>query len=493
MATKTPPPPSGAAADASDPASGAGGEGRFGCAFSRRRNRYHHGDLAQALVTAVRTLVERAVDAKPPSAEREQLGGRYGGWYASLLTSRKLGDHARASGLLTPELQASYEAQPRSLPDHVEGLPPFTRPELKLTTRQTVCASLGRGVYELPQVLPRALCASVADEVKQRVKEGKWKSLFTKLPTRDVPVDDLTAREDMYRAIDASCHLVTLCTGQEVTYNRRQACVTVYDSVAEDTCCVCLETLKLDACLRPCQHMMCDTCARKVDKCPLCRKRVVKVDSAANFSGLPMHADGKPTSTSPTLLITLDGLGGWSYRNDQSGFQSYKLEPPVGGGMMVPGNIIHGDLEKCGTRLVLLALCRPIRESEKASLVEKQRVAALRVFGRLDPDLRLPQVGLGFAELRVENGGVHPGEGLPGIDEIALAYQNRLDPPRGLGGDIDLDGLHAAIGRGEPFRCAGRPQQRPDHDDCDDDDDEDRERANQPGQLLHAEGSPSSR
>ncbi|MAS42053.1 MAG: TetR family transcriptional regulator [Rhodobacteraceae bacterium] len=59
MATKTPPPPSGAAADASDPASGAGGEGRFGCAFSRRRNRYHHGDLAQALVTAVRTLVER--------------------------------------------------------------------------------------------------------------------------------------------------------------------------------------------------------------------------------------------------------------------------------------------------------------------------------------------------------------------------------------------------------------------------------------------------
>ena len=266
------------------------------------------------------------------------------------------------------------------------GLPPRTGPEVKVVTRPAVCKSLGRGVYELPPVLPRTLCASVADEVKQRVKEGKWKSLFTKIPTRDVPVNHLAAREDLYRAIDASCHLVTLCTGQEVTYNRRQACVTVYDSAAEDTCCVCLETLKLDACLRPCQHMMCDTCARKVDKCPLCRKRVVKVDSAANFSGLPMHADGKPTSTSPTLLITLDGLGGWSYRNDQSGFQSYKLEPPVGGGMMVPGNIIHGDLEKCGTRLVLLALCRPIRESEKSSLIEKQRVAALQVFGRLDPN-----------------------------------------------------------------------------------------------------------
>ena len=53
--------------------------------------------------------------------------------------------------------------------------------------------------------------------------------------------------------------------------------------------------------------------------------------------------------------------------------------------MMVPQNIIHGDLEKSGTRLVLVASCRPMRESEKASLVEKQRVAALEVFGRLDP------------------------------------------------------------------------------------------------------------
>ena len=284
--------------------------------------------------------------------------------------------------------QASYAAQPRSLPDHVEGLPPFTGPELKLTTRRTVCEGLGRGVYELPPVLPRELCASVADEVKQRVKEGKWKSLFTRLPTRDVPVDDLTAREDMYRAIDASCHLVTLCTGQEVTYNRRQTCVTVYDSVAEDTCCVCLETLKLDACLRPCQHMMCDTCAQQVDRCPLCRERVVKVDSAANFSGMPMHLDGNPTSTSPTLLITLDGLGGWSYRSTgPAGWAQYKLEPPVGGGMMVPGNVVHGDLKKCGFRLVLIASCRQMRESEKASLVENQRAAARAVFGCLDKEL----------------------------------------------------------------------------------------------------------
>ena len=169
------------------------------------------------------------------------------------------------------------------------GLPLRTGPEVKVVTRPAVCKSLGRGVYELPPVLPRTLCASVADEVKQRVKEGKWKSMFTKIPTRDVPVAHLAAREDLYRAIDASCHLVTLCTGQEVTYLRRLTGVTVYDSATEDTCCVCLETLKLDACLRPCQHMMCDTCARKVDKCPLCRERVVKVDSAANFSGMPMH------------------------------------------------------------------------------------------------------------------------------------------------------------------------------------------------------------
>ena len=89
------------------PATGAGMiPGRPTAAASDAEVRELLGSLASsvgALAGVVRTLVERAVDAKPPSAEREQLGGRYGGWYASLLTSRKLGDHARASGLLTPE------------------------------------------------------------------------------------------------------------------------------------------------------------------------------------------------------------------------------------------------------------------------------------------------------------------------------------------------------------------------------------------------------
>ena len=104
-AAATPPP----AADGASlvPATGAGMiPGRPTAAASDAEVRELLGSLASsvgALAGVVRTLVERAVDAKPPSAEREQLGGRYGGWYASLLTSRKLGDHARASGLLTPE------------------------------------------------------------------------------------------------------------------------------------------------------------------------------------------------------------------------------------------------------------------------------------------------------------------------------------------------------------------------------------------------------
>ena len=103
-AAATPPP---AADDASlVPATGAGMIPGRPTAASDAEVRELLGSLASsigALAGVVRTLVERAVDAKPPSAEREQLGGRYGGWYASLLTSRKLGDHARASGLLTPE------------------------------------------------------------------------------------------------------------------------------------------------------------------------------------------------------------------------------------------------------------------------------------------------------------------------------------------------------------------------------------------------------
>jgi len=48
---------------------------------------------------------------------------------------------------------------------------------------------------------------------------------------------------------------------------------------ARDTCCVCLETTQLDACLQPCRHKVCGTCARKLGKCPLCRERVVSVDT----------------------------------------------------------------------------------------------------------------------------------------------------------------------------------------------------------------------
>ena len=47
---------------------------------------------------------------------------------------------------------------------------------------------------------------------------------------------------------------------------------------ARDTCCVCLDTKPLDACLKPCRHKVCGTCSRKLAKCPLCRERVVDVE-----------------------------------------------------------------------------------------------------------------------------------------------------------------------------------------------------------------------
>ena len=56
---------------------------------------------------------------------------------------------------------------------------------------------------------------------------------------------------------------------------------------------------------------------------------------------------------------------------------------------------------------------------------------------------------------------VHPGQNLPGSDEVALVHQDLFDPARYLGGDVDLRRLDAAIAAGEtirqPFRCEGPP------------------------------------
>jgi len=48
---------------------------------------------------------------------------------------------------------------------------------------------------------------------------------------------------------------------------------------ANDTCCVCLEEKRLEACLKPCCHKVCGSCAKKLGKCPLCRERVVEIET----------------------------------------------------------------------------------------------------------------------------------------------------------------------------------------------------------------------
>ena len=48
---------------------------------------------------------------------------------------------------------------------------------------------------------------------------------------------------------------------------------------ANDTCCVCLEEKRLEACLKPCRHNVCGSCAKKLGKCPLCRERIVEIET----------------------------------------------------------------------------------------------------------------------------------------------------------------------------------------------------------------------
>lgn len=119
---------------------------------------------------------------------------------------------------------------------------------------------------------------------------------------RDVPSDgvarhavDVTARSHRYDCGGKGLAFV----GMEIGASPRVACGRVAKCVhltyattddrylmgkalapvvaARDTCCVCLETTQLDACLQPCRHKVCGTCARKLGKCPLCRERVVSV------------------------------------------------------------------------------------------------------------------------------------------------------------------------------------------------------------------------
>ena len=91
--------------------------------------------------------------------------------------------------------------------------------------------------------------------------------------------------------------------------------------------------------------------------------------------------------------------------------------------------------------------------------------------------LRLLDLCLRLAQLRLQRGGVHPSHDLAGLDRIALIDQHVLDAPRILGRDVDLFRLEAAVAARETWRQRRLPQQEPspgatdDEDDCNDDND----------------------
>ena len=129
-------------------------------------------------------------------------------------------------------------------------------PQVRVVDEPAVCQSLGEGVYELPAMLPRAACAHVVAEVSARVSNGSATDRGASLKTTDVYVRDLADAEDVYRArasagrspmsrtenrarelvstqaLDAGCHLVELCTGRLVTYERKKAFVITYDATS---------------------------------------------------------------------------------------------------------------------------------------------------------------------------------------------------------------------------------------------------------------------
>ena len=126
-------------------------------------------------------------------------------------------------------------------------------PQVRVVDEPAVCQSLGEGVYELPAMLPRAACARVVAEVSARVSNGSATDRGASLKTTDVYVRDLADAEDatakasagshrvqngesscgwFHQALDAGCHLVELCTGRLVTYERKKAFVITYDATS---------------------------------------------------------------------------------------------------------------------------------------------------------------------------------------------------------------------------------------------------------------------
>src|SRR5690606_4449192 len=69
-----------------------------------------------------------------------------------------------------------------------------------------------------------------------------------------------------------------------------------------------------------------------------------------------------------------------------------------------------------------------------------------------DSDLCTSKLRLGLPALGFELIGIHPGQKLTRLDEVAFVDQDLLDPPGGLCCHVDFDRLDAAIAAGDAGR-----------------------------------------
>ena len=76
-------------------------------------------------------------------------------------------------------------------------------------------------------------------------------------------------------------------------------------------------------------------------------------------------------------------------------------------------------------------------------------------------------LGAGLGQLGVDGAGVHAGDDLAGLHEVAFVHQDLGDPAGELGGHVHLDRLNAPVARHEAAIVGGRAELLPGQERCD--------------------------
>ena len=314
-------------------------------------------------------------------------------------------------------------------------------PPIREVEAPAVCKNHLHGVYELPRLLPAAACDAVVAEVLDKVKRGAVTDRGAGLPTKDVYVRDVANAAVLYRAsgrrvparlfsraralarrpappppprpppthprisgarrLDAGCHLIEMCTGKLVTYERKKAFLIAYESGGKKKQRgrgVATKPPRGASSARARTIATAVARERSLDRAraspPLATRR------AARYAGLGKHKDGNRDNQGPTLLITLDAptdyVGGGTRFHPGDGWEGepeaapppMDVRPDKGCGVTFGPKIQHEGLRITAGRRHLLCIFPDLvpeaaPEPEKRRVRDAQRHAALVVFGRL--------------------------------------------------------------------------------------------------------------